>query len=451
MSTATTAAKPVDLVIVIDTSGSMADEAAALSAALNAAVEEAKKACPSDLRVQFLGIEGTFSGTAFDNTVRNYLTGKGVDAARLKGRVRDSVANAGAQEDVARAVEDISQWFDWRTGAERNVFVLGDESLEGGEMTLDAARIQACDSAIASALSREVKVHTYLGTPHASTPYPTPQDEAAMVKEYKRLALRTGGEHYIYTRGVADFAVVLKQTICASKVPHEESVADKKEEADRLEGINSNNGGKPGSNICDHAGEIVRAVNTLADVLKTLVEVCGLGGGKAQGCRCHEHDSVENKPGAGGAQPEPCPPFSDITTFEGDNWNGWQAGPAGKGLYLVDAGDGKRAVEFITGGKANDHAGLVLTKTLDGLKAGCEYTFSLRAVRIIGKSAAPKISLLVDASEVVTPLELSKADEWVTLSGTFIAKSNKVELAVESHVATGMGNDYRITDIKIGR
>lgn len=59
MSTSDT--KKVDLVIAIDTSNSMKDEAKALNTALTKALKEASKACPSDIRVQFLGIEGTFS------------------------------------------------------------------------------------------------------------------------------------------------------------------------------------------------------------------------------------------------------------------------------------------------------------------------------------------------------------------------------------------------------
>lgn len=281
--------KPVDLVIVIDTSLSMGDEAEALSKALDAAVENARRSCPSDLRVEFLGIEGAFANSEFTTTVRQYLTGKGVTEDALRGRVKDSVANSGAQEDIARAVEDISMHFDWRPDAERNLFVLGDESLEGGEMTLDSGKIQACDKAIASALRHGVKIHTYLGTPFEDSPYPTPADEAAMEKEYKRLALRTGGEHYIYTKGVPDFAAVLKQTICASRVSQDESVASKKGEADKLEVIGSS--GASG-NICEHAGGIIQAVNTLAGVLDKLVDACGPGSEKQGHCRCHEYSEM---------------------------------------------------------------------------------------------------------------------------------------------------------------
>lgn len=68
--------KKVDLVIVIDTSGSMKSTAEEISKSIAGAVDEAKSSCPSDLKVDYLGIEGTFENTKFDETVRNYLTQK---------------------------------------------------------------------------------------------------------------------------------------------------------------------------------------------------------------------------------------------------------------------------------------------------------------------------------------------------------------------------------------
>lgn len=132
---------------------------------------------------------------------------------------------AGANEDGARAVEDVAEHYDWREGAERAIFVLQDESLDGGEMVVTPAAIKANDNAIATALKHGVKVNTYLGAPH--TPYPTKQDEEAMIEEFQRLAQKTGGEHYIHTSGMANFKEMLKKTICASKVPQEESIEQK--------------------------------------------------------------------------------------------------------------------------------------------------------------------------------------------------------------------------------
>lgn len=222
--------KQVDLVIVIDTSGSMKSTAEAISAAIASAVDEAKSSCPSDLRVDYLGIEGTFENTKFDDTVRNYLTKKGVDPKLLKSRVRKSLPGAGANEDGARAVEDVSEHYDWREGAERAIFVLQDESLDGGEMVVTPAAIKANDNAIATALKHSVKVNTYLGAPH--TPYPSKKDEEDMIEEFERLASKTGGENFIHTSGMANFKDVLKKTICASKVPQEESIEDKEKEKD---------------------------------------------------------------------------------------------------------------------------------------------------------------------------------------------------------------------------
>jgi hypothetical protein len=243
-----------------------------------------------------------FPGTKFEKTVRDYLVGVGTDVEKLKGRELETVHNAGAQEDLARAVEDLSNYFDWREGAERNVFVLGDESLEGGELVLKPARIKACDDAIVTALKNAVKVHSYLGTP--SSPYPTPKDEEANIKEYKRLALRTGGEHYIYTSGIANFTQVLKDTICASKIPQKERIDEKQEEVDKLEGKTpvekpktpADNGHGCGQ-VCEKLPEIVKAVNTLNDMLKELTAACESNGsdGAKKGCGCNDSAPTPNK------------------------------------------------------------------------------------------------------------------------------------------------------------
>ena len=62
-----------DLVILIDTSASMADEAEQLNKILGAAVTTARQSCASDLRVEWLGIEDTHPNTEFRQTVRGSL------------------------------------------------------------------------------------------------------------------------------------------------------------------------------------------------------------------------------------------------------------------------------------------------------------------------------------------------------------------------------------------
>lgn len=90
----------VDLVIAIDTSMSMRDEAVGLSAAAETAIEAAKSSCPSDLQVTWLGVEGLWDNTLFDCTVRDYLMQEcHVGEADIRGRKRGTVRGGGAQED----------------------------------------------------------------------------------------------------------------------------------------------------------------------------------------------------------------------------------------------------------------------------------------------------------------------------------------------------------------
>lgn len=206
---------PVDLVVVIDSSVSMKDEATALSDAVAAAIEAAKTSCPSDLRVTYVGIEGVFKGTRFDRTVRDYLTTTAkVAESTLRGRKVGTVAGGGAQEDGARAIEDIALNFNWRPNASRAVFFLGDESLEGGNENSkqDQADIEAATRAIGVANNAKVKVHTYLGTSGVKASVKT-----AIEAEYARVAKETGGQAFTSQDAISGFTGLLQKVICGSK------------------------------------------------------------------------------------------------------------------------------------------------------------------------------------------------------------------------------------------
>lgn len=205
----------VDLVVVIDTSSSMRDEAKGLSEAVETAIAAAKSSCPSDLRVTYLGIEGHFKETRFEQTVRDYLTGT-VKVAEdvLRGRKRGTVALGGAQEDGARTIEDVSLHFDWRSQASRAIFFLGDESLEGGneDSKQDQEDIEAANRAIAVAKDAKVKVHTYLGTSRVKAAV-----KQAMTSEYARVAQETGGQAFTSQDSINGFTELLQKVICGSK------------------------------------------------------------------------------------------------------------------------------------------------------------------------------------------------------------------------------------------
>ncbi|MCY1064369.1 VWA domain-containing protein [Nannocystis sp. RBIL2] len=203
----------VDLVVVIDSSVSMKDEAEALSKAVAAAIEAAKTKCPSDLRVTYLGVEGTFKNTRFDTTVKNYLTGTAkADESALRGRKKGSVAGGGAQEDGARAIEDVTLHFDWRANARRAIFFLGDEAFEGGGADVDKDDIDAANRTIEAAKKGEVRVHTYLGTSSAKE-----KQRKALEAEYARVADETGGKAFTSQHALDGFQSLLEKVICSSK------------------------------------------------------------------------------------------------------------------------------------------------------------------------------------------------------------------------------------------
>lgn len=205
----------VDLVVVIDSSVSMKDEATALSEAVGAAIEAARTSCPSDLRVTYLGIEGIFKGTQFDRTVRDYLTTTAkVAESALRGRKAGTVAGGGGQEDGARAIEDVSLHFNWRSGASRALFFLGDESLEGGneDSKQDQADIEAATRAIGVAKGAKVKAHTYFGTSGVKASV-----KKEIESEYARVAKETGGQGFTSQDAISGFTSMLQKVICGSK------------------------------------------------------------------------------------------------------------------------------------------------------------------------------------------------------------------------------------------
>ena len=201
----------VDLVIVIDTSPSMKDEAQALSKAAQAAINTASSSCPSDLKVTWLGIEGIWKGTQFNRTVRAYLTQEcKVSESDFRSRKRGELKSAGAQEDGARAVEDIADYFNWREDAAKAVFYLGDEALDGGGSKTERADIRSTNIAIEKAKAKGVKVYTYFGTSKS-------KHRQGIASEYARLANDTGGQAFTDKDTIKGFSEVLTKVICGSR------------------------------------------------------------------------------------------------------------------------------------------------------------------------------------------------------------------------------------------
>lgn len=256
----------LDLVVIIDTSGSMSDESEDLSKQIDAAIEKASTNCPSQLRATFLGIQGTWDGTKFDQSASDYLIAHGAHEGSLQARKpfkeADGRDHAGNKEDLCRAVIDVSKYFDWRDNARRAIFVLGDEGMEGGGGTLTRAAIDKNDEAIAAARNANIKVYTYQGTPNDDLSnidrFPTIADRDRVTKEYVRLAEQTGGRSYIYTTGIANFSLVLQEILCDSLTPPPWPDIDK----------------SSCSNVCDQLAIIISTVNTLAEIINKAIDAC---------------------------------------------------------------------------------------------------------------------------------------------------------------------------------
>lgn len=137
----------VDLIVLIDTSGSMYTSASSVSTEATAALELAIQTCDSDLRVTYLGVDGVIAATNFTTSHRAYLTslhGASVVLAADQNHVGYS------SEQGANAIEDLSKYFDWRENACRSIFYISDEELDGSSPRADYLNE---DAATADAIS----------------------------------------------------------------------------------------------------------------------------------------------------------------------------------------------------------------------------------------------------------------------------------------------------------
>lgn len=203
----------VDLVVLINTSESMAGVAADLDAALEAALSTVDAECPVDLRVLWFGIEGTWPGTKFTQTYRTYLQEQGISDQNLViGRWARAKGDQ-PQKSGAAAILDNSYHFDWRPGASRAIFYLGDEALKGGNPQT-ADDIKAANYAIEIARRRKVKVFMYAG---AKTDGVSEAEDMITKAEYERVAIETGGRLYTAPLDyLGGFPSVLAEIICIS-------------------------------------------------------------------------------------------------------------------------------------------------------------------------------------------------------------------------------------------
>ena len=173
----------VDLIVLIDASGSMQHAANTIDTAAAIAIDSALANCNTDLRVTWLGIDTTWVGTRFDSTHRQYIT-------RVQGGPVPLAVDVPPlpfpSEAGAHAIEDLSRYADWRRGACRAILYISDEELDGSFPLADFANEdQAVADAIAAARANKVAVFTNFLNYQLRN--------AQIMDNYNDLANQTGG------------------------------------------------------------------------------------------------------------------------------------------------------------------------------------------------------------------------------------------------------------------
>jgi hypothetical protein len=208
----------VDLVILIDGSGSMSTAAKLVNSAAINALEIAQKKCPSDLRVVWLTVDnaipgatpsgsGGWPGTNFTQTHEQYLNGIGATGPFFQNATPQT--GAPYNEQGADAVADVSKFFDWRPGACRAVFYISDTTLDAG-WTQGPDDTAAATNAIAQALANQVTVFTHFVIPHQESSSDVPATRA----DYQALCSQTGGTFYEGAVSKEKYVEILTDVVC---------------------------------------------------------------------------------------------------------------------------------------------------------------------------------------------------------------------------------------------
>jgi hypothetical protein len=216
-----TKVKLVDLVILLDSSGSMTAAATAVSAAAEAAVYAAASECPSDLRVVWLVVDSTkagadapgylgditatLAGTSFTQSHQQYLEGIGQTGPFQQDEPQPAGDSTYPGEEGADAIADICNFFDWRRGACKAIFYISDTALDGYSAFYDAAATNATIAANANGVV--LFAHKIL---------PGSDDRPAVEASYDNLTLPTGGSAYHGPVDTYQYQVLIKNAICGA-------------------------------------------------------------------------------------------------------------------------------------------------------------------------------------------------------------------------------------------
>jgi len=175
----------VDLIVLIDASGSMGQVADSISAAANIAIMNAVDMCKSDLKVTYLGVDGVWPGTVFNTQHRNFIFAN----YGIVPLAADMNHVGWLPEQGANAIQDLSKYGAWRDSACRCIFYISDEELDSfnpiGDVTNED---QVTQDAILAAKANGVAVFTNYITAQLRGP--------TILQNYVDLTTQTGGINF---------------------------------------------------------------------------------------------------------------------------------------------------------------------------------------------------------------------------------------------------------------
>jgi hypothetical protein len=212
------AEKRVDLIVLLDSSGSMTSAAKAASDAAEDAVAMAARECPSDLRVTWLVVDSTkagadppgylgditvqLAGTPFTQSHQQYLVGIGAGGPFKQDEPQPPGDLTYPGEEGADAIADLCNFFDWRAGACKAVFYISDTKLDG----YSAYDAEAAANASAAAVAKGVVLFAH----HIGPPAPVTQE----MQNYTDMCGPTGGSAYFGPVDTAQYRELIKHAIC---------------------------------------------------------------------------------------------------------------------------------------------------------------------------------------------------------------------------------------------
>lgn len=137
----------VDLIVLIDGSGSMSGPAAMIGSAAQTAIKNAKKNCgTTDLREHYFTVDEPDIGhgsvptdfkPVFTHTHQEYLK----DVVKAPGPfLQDDTVGVPVGEEGADAISDLANFFDWRDGACRAILYVSDTAPEGDKWPKGSAK-----------------------------------------------------------------------------------------------------------------------------------------------------------------------------------------------------------------------------------------------------------------------------------------------------------------------